>query len=145
MRIITQNLEPDFAKHLVVFQTSADLKTFYEGGLAVEDAIHTGIFHKGESFSRPKRIYFSNSNTLFGPNTYNPVQASSSNPKPVKIEPVNQIATQSPPLQNTSLPGREFYQFPFPLTTFYKKLLEKNDIKPLDSPKELLVNHNPNV
>ena len=36
MRIITRNLEPDFAKHLVVFQTTADFKTFYEAGLAVE-------------------------------------------------------------------------------------------------------------
>jgi hypothetical protein len=70
MRIITRNLEPDFAKHLVVFQTSADFKTFYEVGLAVEDAIRTGIFDKGESVSRPKRVYSGNSSTLFGPSTY---------------------------------------------------------------------------
>ncbi|TNV98132.1 hypothetical protein C5H24_12630, partial [Xylella fastidiosa] len=49
MRIITRNLEPDFAKHLVVFQTTADFKTFYEAGLAVEDALRSGIFEKGES------------------------------------------------------------------------------------------------
>ncbi|KAH7836661.1 hypothetical protein Vadar_004049 [Vaccinium darrowii] len=141
MRIITKNLAPDFVKHLVVFQTTADFRTFYEAGLAVEDALRTGIFEKGES-AKPKRVYSGNSNTLFGTNQYSHTQASSSNSKPTKTEPINQIAAQ-PTRQ-----ARSFYQFPFPLTTVYQKLLEKDAIKPLEPrepPKILPPSHNPNA
>lgn len=126
----------------MVFQTTADFKTFYEAGLAVEDALRTGIFDKGESTTKPKRAYSGNSNTLFGSNNYHQAPASSSKTKPTKAEPVNQIITQ--PAQ----PKREFHQFPFSPVTAYKKLLEKGAIKPLEPrelAKELPASHNPNV
>lgn len=83
MRIITRNLAPDFTRHLVVFQTTADFKTFYEAGLAVEDALRMGIFEKAEKIeTKNKKVYSGNSSALFGSNYQNSSNSNSNNQKP---------------------------------------------------------------
>lgn len=142
MRIITRNLAPDFARHLVVFQTTADFKTFYEAGLAVEDALRMGIFEKAEKTeTKNKKVYSGNSRTLFG-NYQNSSNSNSNNQKSNETKPVNQINTQP------NKPRRQFHQFANLLSSVYQKLLEKKLIKPLEPrelPKELPANHNPNA
>ncbi|KAI8560176.1 hypothetical protein RHMOL_Rhmol04G0235800 [Rhododendron molle] len=52
--IISRNLQPDYAKHLVLVQAFANFETFFELGLAIEDALQSGILSKGESSNPPK-------------------------------------------------------------------------------------------
>ncbi|KAI8535483.1 hypothetical protein RHMOL_Rhmol10G0178000 [Rhododendron molle] len=43
LRIISRNLQPDYAKHLVLAQASANFETFFDSGLTIEDALQSGI------------------------------------------------------------------------------------------------------
>ncbi|KAI8542777.1 hypothetical protein RHMOL_Rhmol08G0166200 [Rhododendron molle] len=54
LRIISRNLQPDYARHLVLVQASANFETFFKSGLAIEDALQSGILSKGESSNPPK-------------------------------------------------------------------------------------------
>ncbi|KAI8542774.1 hypothetical protein RHMOL_Rhmol08G0165900 [Rhododendron molle] len=47
LRIISRNLHLDYAKHLVLVQASANFETFFESGLAIEDALQTGVLPRG--------------------------------------------------------------------------------------------------
>ncbi|KAI8530220.1 hypothetical protein RHMOL_Rhmol11G0039100 [Rhododendron molle] len=66
MRIITRNLAPDFARHLVVFQTTADFKTFYEVGLAVEDALRVDGWLEREAAELHARNQLEPGNEIMG-------------------------------------------------------------------------------
>ncbi|KAI8568946.1 hypothetical protein RHMOL_Rhmol02G0240100 [Rhododendron molle] len=73
LRIISRNLQPDYARHLVLAQASANFETFFDSGLAIEDALQSGILSKGEPSNPPKakpRAYSGNTNALFGGGTY---------------------------------------------------------------------------
>ncbi|KAI8542837.1 hypothetical protein RHMOL_Rhmol08G0170600 [Rhododendron molle] len=100
LRIISQNLQPDYAKHLVLAQASANFETFFDSGLAIEDALQSGKLSKGESSNPSKakpRAYSGNTNALFGGGTYSNTatsgtNATSSNPAN-HISDVNQVQT----------------------------------------------------
>ncbi|KAI8543461.1 hypothetical protein RHMOL_Rhmol08G0220200 [Rhododendron molle] len=46
IRMSVRNLQPPLAKHLILAQASFDFKTFFEIGLAVEEAVQLGILEK---------------------------------------------------------------------------------------------------
>ncbi|KAI8535425.1 hypothetical protein RHMOL_Rhmol10G0172800 [Rhododendron molle] len=67
--IISRNLQPDYVRHLVPIQASANFETFFESGLAIEDALWSEILSMGEYSNPPKsksRAYSENTNALFG-------------------------------------------------------------------------------
>ncbi|KAI8529862.1 hypothetical protein RHMOL_Rhmol11G0007100 [Rhododendron molle] len=51
LRIISRNLQPDYARHMVLAQATANFETFFDSGLAIEDALQAGILPRGESSS----------------------------------------------------------------------------------------------
>ncbi|KAI8572311.1 hypothetical protein RHMOL_Rhmol01G0187800 [Rhododendron molle] len=70
LRIISRTLHLHYAKHLVPVQASANFKTFFEPGLAIEDALQTGVLPRGESSSSSTqkakpRAYLGDSSSLF--------------------------------------------------------------------------------
>ncbi|KAI8551028.1 hypothetical protein RHMOL_Rhmol06G0153100 [Rhododendron molle] len=82
LRIISRNLQPDYARHLVLTQASANFETFFDSDLAIEDALQSGILSKGESSNLPKakpRTYSGNTNALFGGRTYSNTTTSGTN------------------------------------------------------------------
>lgn len=145
MRIITRNLEPDFAKHLVVFQTTADFKTFYEAGLAIEEAIQSGIFEKKEPIPKTKWVHSGNTDTLFSKNDYAQASSSSTNQNFNQAMPVNELKAQT---NNSQKPQRTLSQFSEPLSLIYEKLLKAGHVKPLTPtplPQKLPSYHKPNA
>lgn len=96
--IISYNLQPDYAKNLVVVQAFANFETFFEFGLAIEEALQTGILPKGESSSSSTQkakpwAYFENSSALFGNSNYANVATSGNNAiaSPNRTVDVNQV------------------------------------------------------
>ena len=145
MRIITRNLSPDFAKHLVVFQATADFKTFYEAGLAVEEAIQSGIFKEKELVPNTKQVYPDNTHTLFSENDHTQASFSSTNQNFNQAMPINEVKAQT---NHSQKPQRTLFQFSEPLSLIYERLLKSTHIKPLiptPLPQKLPSYHNPNV
>ena len=50
IQMILRNLQPALAKHMILAQVSSDFKTFFETGLAVEEAVQLGILENVDSF-----------------------------------------------------------------------------------------------
>ena len=48
--MIVRNLQPALARHMILAQASSDFKTFFETGLAVEEAVQLGILENADSF-----------------------------------------------------------------------------------------------
>ena len=145
MRIITRNLEPDFAKHLVVFQTTADFKTFYEAGLAIEEAILSSIFEKKEHVPKAKQVYPDNTHSLFSENDHTQASFSSTNQIFNQAMPINEVKAQT---NHSQKPQRTLFQFSEPLSLIYERLLKSSHIKPLiptPLPQKLPSYHNPNA
>lgn len=145
MRIITRNLSPDFAKHLVVFQATADFKTFYEAGLAVEEAIQSGIFKEKELVPNTKQVYPDNTHTLFSENDHTQASFSSTNQNFNQAMPISKVKAQT---NHSQKPQRTLFQFSEPLSLIYERLLKSNHIKPLiptPLPQKLPSYHNPNA
>ncbi|KAI8530377.1 hypothetical protein RHMOL_Rhmol11G0053400 [Rhododendron molle] len=103
LRIISHNLHLDYAKHLVLVQASANFKTFFESGLAIEDALPSGILPRGESSSSnpqksKSKAYSGNSSALFGGSNYASTATSGDNAaaSPNSTADINQVQnTQS--------------------------------------------------
>ena len=53
IRMIARNLQPTLARHMTLAQASPDFKTFFEIGLAIEEAVQSGILDSNESISVP--------------------------------------------------------------------------------------------
>ncbi|KAI8551460.1 hypothetical protein RHMOL_Rhmol06G0187700 [Rhododendron molle] len=153
IRIISRNLLPDFAKNLVLVQ-GANWETFFDSGLAVEEALQTGVLTRTEATSSaaaPKakpRAYTGNSTALFGANNYasaasnNTATQGSSN----HIADINQV---QPPqkTRNRSQP-RVFANFEAPFSSVLETLVKSGHLRPLTPtplPPNLPPSHNPNV
>lgn len=65
IRMITRNLQPAFAKNLVLAHASAGFKTFFEVGLVVEEVLQMGILEKGDSNTRSRKTYPNNNSNLY--------------------------------------------------------------------------------
>ncbi|KAI8530271.1 hypothetical protein RHMOL_Rhmol11G0043500 [Rhododendron molle] len=135
LRIIIKNLSSAFAPYMVLSQSSPDFETFYDSGLAVEEALRDGALEKKEPALKGKGLYPDSGKVLFGnSNTFH--VGNSSNAKPLEI---NQIADK---------PTRTFTQFSTPLSILYEQLLKAGLIKPLlptPLPQKLLAYHDPNA
>ncbi|KAI8524391.1 hypothetical protein RHMOL_Rhmol13G0146600 [Rhododendron molle] len=58
IRLIVRNLQPTLAKHMVMAQACSNFKTFFDTGLAVEEAIQLSILDKPEPLPpKPKKVY----------------------------------------------------------------------------------------
>ncbi|KAI8538532.1 hypothetical protein RHMOL_Rhmol09G0110800 [Rhododendron molle] len=128
---------------MVMTQACSDFKTFFDTGLAVEEAVQLGILDKPEPAPKPKKVYSGNSNALFGNSNYTNLPNTSTNTTQAK--PVNQIATQTS--QPRTQP-RTFAQFSAPLSAVLEKLVESGTLKPLTPtplPQKLPASHNPNA
>ncbi|KAI8555312.1 hypothetical protein RHMOL_Rhmol05G0165000 [Rhododendron molle] len=132
IRIITKNLPNSFAPYMVLSQAAPNFETFYDSGLAVEEALRDGTLERKESGSKSKRVYSGNSNVLFG----NANQAGTSSAKPVEV---NQIS-EKPKSQN-----RVFTQLSTPRSALLKKLIEVEVLKPLPPPQTIPLNLNQSV
>ncbi|KAI8542759.1 hypothetical protein RHMOL_Rhmol08G0164600 [Rhododendron molle] len=66
IRMIVRNLQPALAKHMILAQASSDFKTFFETGLAVEEAVQLGILEDADSFPETKNVDPDSSSTLHG-------------------------------------------------------------------------------
>ncbi|KAI8568451.1 hypothetical protein RHMOL_Rhmol02G0200500 [Rhododendron molle] len=137
LRIISRNLQPDYAKHLVLAQASANFETFFDSSLAIEDALQSGILSRGESSNPPKakpRAYPGNTNALFGGGTYSNTAISGTNSTSSStanyISDVNQVQTP----QNNRARGqpRSFFAMEAPLSSVLEKLVKSGHLKPLD-------------
>ncbi|KAI8547481.1 hypothetical protein RHMOL_Rhmol07G0199300 [Rhododendron molle] len=137
LRIISQNLQPDYARHLVLAQASANFETFFDSGLAIEDALQSRILSKGESSNPPKAkpcAYSGNTNALFGSGTYSNTATSGTNTSASyttnHIANVNQV--QSPQNNRPRGQPRSFSAIEAPLSSVLEKLVKSGHLKPLD-------------
>ncbi|KAI8542836.1 hypothetical protein RHMOL_Rhmol08G0170500 [Rhododendron molle] len=128
LRIISRNLQPDYARHLVLAQASTNFETFFDSGLAIEDALQSGILSMGETSNPPKakpRAYSGNTNALFGGRTYSNTATSRTNASSSNttnhITDVNQVQTP----QNNRPRGqpRSFSAIEAPLSSVLEKFL----------------------
>jgi hypothetical protein len=139
IRIITRNLSKDFAKHLVVFQASADFKAFYEAGLAIEEAIQNGIFEKGDSNPKVEKIYSEDNDTKYTDTPSKITINNTSKAKPAKISTQTNWPKDQP---------RTFSKFSAPLSSVYKELFKDGLLEPLQPkplPKKLPSSHDPDA
>ena len=68
IRIISRNLQPSLARHLVLAQASETFDAYYAAGMVVEKALANGVLDKVESAHKPKaRNYSGNVDALFNP------------------------------------------------------------------------------
>ncbi|KAI8542637.1 hypothetical protein RHMOL_Rhmol08G0153200 [Rhododendron molle] len=153
LRIISRNLQPNYAKHLVLAQASANFETFFDSGMAIEDALQSGILSRGEASNPPKvkpRAYSGNTNALFGGGTYSNVATSGTNATSSNttnhISDVNQVQTP----QNNRPHGqpRSFSAIEASLSSVLEKLVKSGHLKPLDLmplPKNPPANFKPNL
>ncbi|KAI8535448.1 hypothetical protein RHMOL_Rhmol10G0175100 [Rhododendron molle] len=128
---------------MVMAQACSDFKTFFDTGLAVEEVVQLGILDKPEPAPKPKKVYFGNSNNLFGNANYTNLPNTSTNTTQAEL--VNQIAAQTS--QPRTQP-RTFAQFSAPLSAVLEKLVESDTLKPLTPtplPQKLPASHNPNT
>ncbi|KAI8547531.1 hypothetical protein RHMOL_Rhmol07G0203300 [Rhododendron molle] len=141
IRMIVRNLQPALAKHMILAQASFDFKTFFETGLAVEEAVQLGILENTDSFSETKDVDPGSNSTVYG---YTNPPCNPTNTDPAQTEPVSQIIAQaSKPKQ-----PRVFSQFPVPLSMVFERLVKSGTIKPLlptPIPQKLPTYHNPNA
>ncbi|KAI8547480.1 hypothetical protein RHMOL_Rhmol07G0199300 [Rhododendron molle] len=124
LRIISQNLQPDYARHLVLAQASANFETFFDSGLAIEDALQSRILSKDSG----------NTNALFGSGTYSNTATSGTNTSASyttnHIANVNQV--QSPQNNRPRGQPRSFSAIEAPLSSVLEKLVKSGHLKPLD-------------
>ncbi|KAG5549095.1 hypothetical protein RHGRI_014462 [Rhododendron griersonianum] len=154
IRIISRNLQPDFAKNLVLVQ-GANWETFFDSGLAIEEALQNGVIPRTEaapasstSKSKP-RVYTGSSTALFGGSSYaNATTASNTatTHSSSHTADVNQVQAPQKP-RNRNQP-RVFANFEAPLSAVLEKLAKSGHLRPL-APTPLPQNpppsHNPNA
>ncbi|KAI8559665.1 hypothetical protein RHMOL_Rhmol04G0191100 [Rhododendron molle] len=144
--VISRNLHPDYAKHLVLVQASTNFETFFESGLAIENALQTGVLPRGEfsssnlQKSKP-RAYFGNSSALFGGSNYVNAATSGDNAaaSPDHTANINQV--QNPQSFRARTQPRSFSIFEAPVSIVMEKLIKSRHLKPLAPtfpPKPLL-------
>lgn len=154
IRIISRNLQPDFAQNLVLVQ-DANFETFFDSGLAIEEALQTGVLPRSDtsssslaSKSKP-RAYTGNNTALFGRNNYANATSASNNATTQSsnhIADVNQVQTPQKP-QNRNQP-RNFANFEAPLSSVLEKLVKIGHLRPLTPtplPQNPPPSHNPNL
>ncbi|KAI8572317.1 hypothetical protein RHMOL_Rhmol01G0188400 [Rhododendron molle] len=132
IRIITKNVPSSFAPYMGLSHAALNFETFYDFGLAVEEAFWDGTLEKKETGSKSNRANSGNNNVLFG----NTNQAGTLSAKPVEV---NQIFDK-PKSQN-----RAFTQFSTLRSTLLKKLTEIGVLKPLLPPQTIPPNLNQSV
>ncbi|KAI8550892.1 hypothetical protein RHMOL_Rhmol06G0142800 [Rhododendron molle] len=154
IRIVSRNLLPDFAKNLVLVQ-GVNWETFFDSGLAIEEALQTGVLTRTKASSSAvaskakPRAYTGNSTALFGANNYATAATTgntTTQTSPNYIADINQVQTPQK-TRNRSQP-RVFANFEAPLSSVLEKLVKSGHLQPLTPtplPPNLPPSHNPNV
>ncbi|KAI8547725.1 hypothetical protein RHMOL_Rhmol07G0218000 [Rhododendron molle] len=129
LRIISRNLHLDYVKHLVLVQASANFETFFESGLAIEDALQSGIPPREESSSsNPQKskssAYSGNSSALFNSSNYASTATSGDNAtaSPNPTTDINQVQNAQSFRARTQ--PRSFSAFEASLSAVMEKLVK---------------------
>ncbi|KAI8572792.1 hypothetical protein RHMOL_Rhmol01G0227900 [Rhododendron molle] len=152
-RIISRNLQSDYARHLVLAQAFANFEIFFDAGLAIEDALQSGILSRGESSSSnpqksKSKAYSRNSSALFGGSNYASTATSGDNAAASSNHTTDVNPVQNAQSYRARTQPQSFSVFEAPLSAVMEKFVKSGHLKPLtptSPPKVLPAGYNPNL